>query len=88
MPVDSLPFGGHQKVQQALAQPAVLERFINDPEEIKAVGKIFTGLYSLDDNEAGNASYEMALRTPERFVLKPQRGEAAIMSTAWIYQMH
>ncbi|ALC48698.1 CG32495 [Drosophila busckii] len=64
---------GTKKVQQALAQPAVLERFINDPEEIKAVGKIFTGLYSLDDNEAGNASYEMALRTPEKFVLKPQR---------------
>ncbi|XP_034481995.1 glutathione synthetase isoform X1 [Drosophila innubila] len=64
---------GTKKVQQALAQPAVLERFINDPEEIKAVGKIFTGLYSLDDNEVGNANYEMALRTPERFVLKPQR---------------
>ncbi|XP_034118156.1 glutathione synthetase isoform X1 [Drosophila albomicans] len=64
---------GTKKVQQALAQPAVLERFINDPEEIKAVGKIFTGLYSLDDNDAGNANYEMALRTPEKFVLKPQR---------------
>ncbi|XP_034123475.1 glutathione synthetase isoform X1 [Drosophila guanche] len=64
---------GTKKVQQALAQPAVLERFINDPEEMKAVGKIFTGLYSLDDNEAGNATYEMALRTPEKFVLKPQR---------------
>ncbi|XP_001355720.4 glutathione synthetase isoform X1 [Drosophila pseudoobscura] len=64
---------GTKKVQQALAQPAVLERFINDPDEIKAVGKIFTGLYSLDDNDAGNATYEMALRTPEKFVLKPQR---------------
>ncbi|XP_022223462.1 glutathione synthetase, chloroplastic isoform X3 [Drosophila obscura] len=64
---------GTKKVQQALAQPAVLERFINDPEEMKAVGKIFTGLYSLDDNDAGNATYEMALRTPEKFVLKPQR---------------
>ncbi|XP_030568524.1 glutathione synthetase isoform X1 [Drosophila novamexicana] len=64
---------GTKKVQQALAQPSVLERFINDPEEMKAVGKIFTGLYSLDDNEAGNANYEMALRTPEKFVLKPQR---------------
>ncbi|XP_030377991.1 glutathione synthetase, chloroplastic-like isoform X1 [Scaptodrosophila lebanonensis] len=64
---------GTKKVQQALAQPAVLERFINDPEEIKAVGKIFTGLYSLDDNDAGNSTYEMALKTPERFVLKPQR---------------
>lgn len=37
------------------------------------MGQIFTGLYSLDDSEAGNASYEMALKEPERFVLKPQR---------------
>ena len=64
---------GTKKVQQALAQPEMLERFINDPEEIKAVGKIFTGLYSLDDNDVGNATYEMALKEPERFVLKPQR---------------
>ncbi|KAM7349254.1 glutathione synthetase-like isoform 2-T2 [Cochliomyia hominivorax] len=64
---------GTKKVQQALAQPEMLERFINDPEEIKAIGKIFTGLYSLEDNEIGNATYEMALKEPERFVLKPQR---------------
>ncbi|XP_018798619.1 PREDICTED: glutathione synthetase-like isoform X2 [Bactrocera latifrons] len=64
---------GTKKVQQALAQPEMLERFISDPEKIKAVGQIFTGLYSLDDSEAGNASYEMALKEPERFVLKPQR---------------
>ncbi|KAL9873870.1 glutathione synthetase-like isoform X2 [Glossina fuscipes] len=64
---------GTKKVQQALAEPGMLERFINDPEEIKAVGKIFTGLYSLEDNEVGNATYEMALKEPERFVLKPQR---------------
>ncbi|XP_075158569.1 glutathione synthetase-like isoform X2 [Haematobia irritans] len=64
---------GTKKVQQALAQPEMLERFISDPEEIKAIGKIFTGLYSLDDNEVGNNTYEMALKEPERFVLKPQR---------------
>lgn len=64
---------GTKKVQQALAEVGMLERFINDPEEIKAVGKIFTGLYSLEDNEIGNATYEMALKEPERFVLKPQR---------------
>ncbi|XP_046802517.1 glutathione synthetase-like isoform X1 [Lucilia cuprina] len=64
---------GTKKVQQALAEPEMLERFINDPEEIKAVGKIFTGLYSLEDNDVGNATYEMALKEPERFVLKPQR---------------
>lgn len=64
---------GTKKVQQALATPGMLERFITDPEKVKAIGKIFTGLYSLDNNEAGNASYEMALKNPERFVLKPQR---------------
>lgn len=64
---------GTKKVQQALAQPEMLERFISDPEEIKAIGKIFTGLYSLDDNDVGNKTYEMALKEPERFVLKPQR---------------
>lgn len=64
---------GTKKVQQALAQPEMLERFISDPEEIKSIGKIFTGLYSLDDNEVGNNTYEMALKEAERFVLKPQR---------------
>ncbi|XP_037938255.1 glutathione synthetase-like isoform X2 [Teleopsis dalmanni] len=64
---------GTKKVQQALAVPGVLDRFLNDPEEIKAVTKIFTGLYSLEDNETGNATYEMALKSPEKFVLKPQR---------------
>lgn len=64
---------GTKKVQQALAQPEMLERFISDPEEIKSIGKIFTGLYSLDDNEVGNNTYEMALQEAERFVLKPQR---------------
>uniref|UniRef100_T1P883 Glutathione synthetase n=1 Tax=Musca domestica TaxID=7370 RepID=T1P883_MUSDO len=64
---------GTKKVQQALAQPEMLERFISDPEEIKAIGKIFTGLYSLDDNDVGNKTFEMALKEPERFVLKPQR---------------
>ncbi|XP_004536431.1 glutathione synthetase isoform X2 [Ceratitis capitata] len=64
---------GTKKVQQALAQPEMLERFISDPEKIKAIGQIFTGLYSLDDSEVGNASYEMALKEPEKFVLKPQR---------------
>lgn len=64
---------GTKKVQQALAQPGMLERFINDPEEIRAIGKIFTGLYSLDDNEDGNTTYEMAINDPDNFVLKPQR---------------
>jgi len=64
---------GTKKVQQALAEPGMVERFINDPTTIAEVRSIFTGLYPLDDTEEGNAAYEMAMKDPERFVLKPQR---------------
>lgn len=64
---------GTKKVQQALAAPGMLKRFIKDEDKIEAVREIFTGLYSLDNNEIGNEAYQMALKEPERFVLKPQR---------------
>ena len=35
-------------MQQELARPGKLERFLDDPEHVRAVRKIFTGLYSLD----------------------------------------
>lgn len=38
---------GSKKIQQELAQPGVLRRFLNE-EEATQVRKIFTGLYSLD----------------------------------------
>ena len=34
---------------------------------------IFTGLYSLDQNEQGNKAVEVAMANPEKYVLKPQR---------------
>ncbi|KAL5279379.1 GSS family protein [Megaselia abdita] len=64
---------GTKKVQQALAQPNALQRFLKDEEKIAAVQEIFTGLYGLENNEAGNAAFERALKDPEKFVLKPQR---------------
>lgn len=39
---------GTKKVQQALARPGALERFLKEPEKVEAVREIFTGLYSLD----------------------------------------
>jgi glutathione synthase len=39
---------GTKKVQQALATPGVLEKFLTDPAKVDAVKDIFTGLYSLD----------------------------------------
>jgi len=64
---------GTKKVQQALAKPGILSRFIKDSMQIKAISNIFTGLYSLDDNEEGAKGLLMAVKDPEKYVLKPQR---------------
>ena len=39
---------GTKKVQQELAKPGQVERFLGDKIQIDAVREIFTGLYSLD----------------------------------------
>lgn len=64
---------GTKKVQQALAKPGVLSKFLSDAKKIEAVSEIFTGLYSLDKDEQGEASIKLALSNPEKYVLKPQR---------------
>ncbi|CAH2097554.1 unnamed protein product [Euphydryas editha] len=63
---------GTKKVQQALAAPGVLEKFVAG-SATERVRDIFTGLYSLDFDESGERAVEMALEDAERFVLKPQR---------------
>ncbi|XP_055685437.1 glutathione synthetase-like isoform X2 [Lutzomyia longipalpis] len=64
---------GTKKVQQALAKPGILKRFLVGEEMIESVKEIFTGLYSLDANEEGEEAVQRALKNPERYVLKPQR---------------
>ncbi|XP_041782147.1 glutathione synthetase-like isoform X2 [Anopheles merus] len=65
---------GTKKVQQALAKPDVLRRFVgDDAPKIEAIRDIFTGLYSLDRDEGGDEAVALALADPERYVLKPQR---------------
>ncbi|KAL2912197.1 Glutathione synthetase [Polyrhizophydium stewartii] len=64
---------GTKKVQQMLAMPGGLERFVSNPSDARLLRSTFTGLYPLDDSPEGEAAYKMALETPERFVLKPQR---------------
>lgn len=64
---------GTKKVQQALAKPGMLNRFLSDDDQIKRVKDIFTGLYSFDKNEGGDEAVRMALEKPENFVMKPQR---------------
>jgi glutathione synthase len=64
---------GTKKVQQALAKPGMLKRFLSNENDIKRVQDIFTGLYSLDKDEGGEEAVKMVLANPEGFVMKPQR---------------
>ncbi|XP_055607671.1 glutathione synthetase-like isoform X1 [Uranotaenia lowii] len=64
---------GTKKVQQALAKPGTLKRFISNDKQIGLIKEIFTGLYSLDKAEGGENAIKLALANPERYVLKPQR---------------
>ncbi|KAM9786202.1 glutathione synthetase [Neosynchiropus ocellatus] len=65
---------GTKKVQQVLAKPGVLERFLPDqPEAVEQIRATFAGLYTLDPGPEGDKTVQMALDSPDRFVLKPQR---------------
>nr|XP_023012137.1 glutathione synthetase-like [Leptinotarsa decemlineata] len=64
---------GTKKVQQELSKPGAVEYFLKDTNKVNAVRELFVGLYGLDFDESGDQAIEMALRNPERYVLKPQR---------------
>nr|QWJ73371.1 glutathione synthetase 2-2 [Isatis tinctoria] len=60
---------GTKKIQQELAKPGVLERFLDNKDDIAKLRKCFAGLWSLDDPEI----IKKAIEKPELFVMKPQR---------------
>lgn len=65
---------GTKKVQQELSRKGALERFLSSsPQAIARIQCTFAGLYSLDEGEEGDQTAAMAIASPERFVLKPQR---------------
>lgn len=64
---------GTKKIQQVLVEPGMLEMFIKDPNNVAKIKDIFTGLYSLDFDENGEQIIAMAIREPNKYVLKPQR---------------
>jgi glutathione synthetase len=63
---------GTKKVQQVLAQPNVLERFVSK-EEANQLRSVMTGLYPLDTSPEAEAVVKKCLQDPEEFVMKPQR---------------
>ncbi|XP_010921963.1 glutathione synthetase, chloroplastic isoform X2 [Elaeis guineensis] len=60
---------GTKKIQQELAKPNVLERFLENENDIAKLRKCFAGLWSLDNIDV----VKSAIERPEFFVLKPQR---------------
>ncbi|KAF9382550.1 hypothetical protein CPC16_009300 [Podila verticillata] len=64
---------GAKKVQQVLAAPGQLERFVKDPQSAALLRASFTGLYPLDHTPEGLAAYEAALVNSDDLVMKPQR---------------
>ncbi|KAJ4900688.1 hypothetical protein Rs2_14639 [Raphanus sativus] len=60
---------GTKKIQQELAKPGVLERFVDNKDDIAKLRECFAGLWSLDDPEI----FKKAIEKPELFVMKPQR---------------
>lgn len=64
---------GTKKVQQALADPAVLRRFVSD-DEAALLETSFAGLYGLEKSSPATEKVKaMAVANPRGFVLKPQR---------------
>ncbi|CAM9459511.1 unnamed protein product [Chrysoparadoxa australica] len=65
---------GTKKVQQVLAIPGELEKFLTQPEA-DVVRKCFAGLWSVgeEDGPAAAAAAEAAMADPTGYVLKPQR---------------
>ncbi|XP_057439418.1 glutathione synthetase, chloroplastic-like [Lotus japonicus] len=60
---------GTKKIQQELANPGVLERFLENKGDIAKLRECFAGLWSLDDYDITRK----AIEKPELFVMKPQR---------------
>ncbi|KAI9913599.1 hypothetical protein PsorP6_005861 [Peronosclerospora sorghi] len=64
---------GTKKVQQELAQPAVVRRFLSE-EEATRLETSFAGLYGLErDLPTIESVKQMAIANPRSYVLKPQR---------------
>uniref|UniRef100_A0A914H9I9 Glutathione synthetase n=1 Tax=Globodera rostochiensis TaxID=31243 RepID=A0A914H9I9_GLORO len=63
-----------KKIQQVLAKPGMLERFIpNDSKLVAKLRSTFTGLWGLEeDDKATKEVIEAAIRSPRNYVLKSQ----------------
>ncbi|KAK4379003.1 hypothetical protein RND71_000865 [Anisodus tanguticus] len=68
-PSISYHLAGTKKIQQELAKPNVLERFLENKDDIAKLRQCFAGLWSLDESD----TVKDAIGKPELYVMKPQR---------------
>ncbi|XP_059648559.1 glutathione synthetase, chloroplastic [Cornus florida] len=68
-PSISYHLAGTKKIQQELAKPNILERFLENRDDIARLRKCFAGLWSLDNSSI----VRDAIGNPGLFVMKPQR---------------
>ncbi|EGC34001.1 hypothetical protein DICPUDRAFT_153877 [Dictyostelium purpureum] len=64
---------GVKKIQQVLAKPGVLEKFITNKESFDRLKRSFTGLYSLSKEDIDQEVVKKAIANPNLYVMKPQR---------------
>ncbi|KAJ1961738.1 Glutathione synthetase [Dipsacomyces acuminosporus] len=64
---------GCKKIQQVLAQPGIVERFVDDDATAALIRNCFVGLYPLDSSEEGRQALQDAVGSPANYVVKPQR---------------
>jgi len=74
-PSVAFQLAGAKKVQQDLARPGVLERFVTSRSDAELLRACFAGLWGLDDLEEASTAevLEAAAEDPDAYVLKPQR---------------
>jgi glutathione synthase len=76
VPRVALHLAGAKKVQQVLAEPGVLEKFL-PPPDTEWMRATFAGLYALDtvipSLQGDLPAWRAAMAAPDGFVLKPQR---------------
>lgn len=74
-PTVAYQLAGTKKVQQDLAAPGSLERFVADPRDAALLRDFFAGLWALDDLSHPDTQQVVAdaIARPEAYVLKPQR---------------
>ncbi|XP_078603162.1 glutathione synthetase-like [Branchiostoma floridae x Branchiostoma japonicum] len=73
VPCIAYHLAGTKKVQQELAQPGVLERFLDDPKVVGRVRATFAGQYTLEMGLEGDKTVQMATTNPQDYIMKPQR---------------